>query len=719
MSNNNNNWQDWCKRNWLYLAGGAAIAGAVTMSSGFNDESGYTNEPGATIDNPNGISYTEMLNDADRRYIQGIAISDNSVISTDRNGHFYIAQVPSGRDAYEDFSKTSVNITQLPKNSNSAAEQSGGGGGGLSMMISLAMLGLLGFWVFRSMKGMSNGGGGGGAMGVGKSKAKMLTTGQIKERFADVAGVDEAKQELMEVIEFLKNPSKFTRLGAKMPKGFLMEGPPGTGKTLLAKATAGEAGVPFLTMSGSDFVEMYVGVGAARVRDTFKQAKDNAPCIIFIDEIDAVGKKRGGGGMSGGNDEREQTLNQILVEMDGFGDNSGIIIMGATNRAELLDDALKRPGRFDRKVTVQNPNVTGREAILKVHAANVPLGSDVDLRLIALGTPGMSGADLANLVNESALIAARWGDRAVNNVHFEAAKDKILLGLENKGMVMSERDRKMTAYHEAGHAVVGAHYYRNGGLCDQPHKATIIPRGGALGLVLSLPDQDEVTYLKNKLESRLIMAMAGRASERIIFGEDFVSNGATGDIQQASNIARMMVTKFGMSELGSVDYGEENNPYKSLVSEDMKQKIDTIVKDMITKAEEKAYELIQEGGELNAQWEHMAQSLLEHETLDRNQIQLVMDLKDPTPPKPEISEEPNPLPLDGDIIHENVAKPNEVVSENDSDADPSAPETSNDNTQEDKPKNPISGIPSVKRKRANDRLSSAPPIDDGPDFGPQ
>ena len=694
MSDKNNNWKDWCRRNWLWLAGGAAVAGMVSMSSGFNENSRLPEE-GATIDNPNGISYSQMLEDAERRNIQGVAVTGDSVISTDRRGNFYIAQIPNGHDAFEDFSNTSANITQLPTESKASNSNNGGGGGSvLSMVISMALLGAIGFMLFRNLKGPGSGGGGGGMMGFGKSKAKKLTPGQIPERFSDVAGIDEAKEELEEVIEFLRNPYKYQKLGAKMPKGFLMEGPPGTGKTLLAKATAGEAGVPFLTMSGSDFVEMFVGVGASRVRDTFAEAKKESPCIIFIDEIDAVGKKRGGGGMSGGNDEREQTLNQILVEMDGFGDNSGIIVMAATNRADMLDDALKRPGRFDRKVTVSPPSVKGREAILRTHARRVPLEADVDLALVAQGTPGMSGADLANVVNEAALIAARLGSRTVGNIHFESAKDKIMLGLENRTMVLSERDKKMTAYHEAGHAVVGAYYHREGGLCDQPHKATIIPRGRALGLVLSLPENDEQTYLKAKLEARLVMAMAGRASERIIFGEEFVSSGAGGDIQQASKIARMMVTKFGMSELGSVDYGEEENQFKSLISEEMKQKIDVIVKDMITKAEQTAYELLQPEGELNPQWEHMAQSLLSLETLDRKQIQMVMDMEDPTPiitqPEPRIQIKPV-TPEVPEIEPENADNPQPVSNDNDNDND-------NDHGTP-APTGTLSGVPKVNRKR--------------------
>ncbi|MEX0311228.1 MAG: ATP-dependent zinc metalloprotease FtsH, partial [Tateyamaria sp.] len=405
----------------------------------------------------------------------------------------------------------------------------------------LPFLLLIGVWIYFMNR--MQGGGKGGAMGFGKSKAKMLTEKHGRVTFDDVAGIDEAKEELEEIVEFLRNPQKFSRLGGKIPKGALLVGPPGTGKTLLARAIAGEAGVPFFTISGSDFVEMFVGVGASRVRDMFEQAKKNAPCIVFIDEIDAVGRHRGAG-YGGGNDEREQTLNQLLVEMDGFEANEGVIIIAATNRKDVLDPALLRPGRFDRQVTVGNPDIKGREKILGVHARKTPLGPDVDLRIIARGTPGFSGADLANLVNEAALMAARVGRRFVTMLDFENAKDKVMMGPERRSMVMTPEQKEMTAYHEAGHALVGSKLPK----CDPVYKATIIPRGGALGMVMSLPEMDRLNMFKDECHQRLAMTMAGKAAEIFKYGEDQVSNGPAGDIQQASALARAMVLQWGMSD---------------------------------------------------------------------------------------------------------------------------------------------------------------------------
>ncbi|MEM9872925.1 MAG: ATP-dependent zinc metalloprotease FtsH, partial [Pseudomonadota bacterium] len=472
----------------------------------------------------------------------------------------------------------------------------------------LPFLLLIGVWVYFMNR--MQGGGKGGAMGFGKSKAKMLTEKHGRVTFDDVAGIDEAKEELEEIVEFLRNPQKFSRLGGKIPKGALLVGPPGTGKTLLARAIAGEAGVPFFTISGSDFVEMFVGVGASRVRDMFEQAKKNAPCIVFIDEIDAVGRHRGAG-YGGGNDEREQTLNQLLVEMDGFEANEGVIIIAATNRKDVLDPALLRPGRFDRQVTVGNPDIKGREKILGVHARKTPLGPDVDLRIIARGTPGFSGADLANLVNEAALMAARVGRRFVTMLDFESAKDKVMMGPERRSMVMTQEQKEMTAYHEAGHALVG-HLLPK---CDPVYKATIIPRGGALGMVMSLPEMDRLNMFKDECHQRLAMTMAGKAAEIYKYGEDSVSNGPAGDIQQASALARAMVLQWGMSDkVGNIDYSEAAQGYQGntagfSVSANTKELVEQEVQRFIQDGYELASKIIQENEE---EFERLAQGLLEY-----------------------------------------------------------------------------------------------------------
>ncbi|MDC1380646.1 ATP-dependent zinc metalloprotease FtsH [Octadecabacter sp.] len=479
---------------------------------------------------------------------------------------------------------------------------------------------LIGVWIYFMNR--MQGGGKGGAMGFGKSKAKMLTEKEGRVTFDDVAGIDEAKEELEEIVEFLRNPQKFSRLGGKIPKGALLVGPPGTGKTLLARAIAGEAGVPFFTISGSDFVEMFVGVGASRVRDMFEQAKKNAPCIIFIDEIDAVGRARGVG-MGGGNDEREQTLNQLLVEMDGFEANEGVIIIAATNRKDVLDPALLRPGRFDRQVTVGNPDIKGREKILGVHARKVPLGPDVDLRIIARGSPGFSGADLANLVNEAALTAARVGRRFVAMADFESAKDKIMMGAERRSMIMTDAQKEMTAYHEAGHAVVGISLPK----CDPVYKATIIPRGGALGMVMSLPEMDRLNMFRDECHQRLAMTMAGKAAEVIKYGEDQVSNGPAGDIQQASQLARAMIMRWGMSDkVGNIDYAEAHEGYQGntagfSVSADTKGVIEDEVKAFIEQGFQKALEILKEK---NVEFERLGQGLLEYETLTGAEIKRIM-----------------------------------------------------------------------------------------------
>ncbi len=489
----------------------------------------------------------------------------------------------------------------------------------------LPFLLLIGVWIYFMNR--MQGGGRGGAMGFGKSKAKMLTEKHGRVTFDDVAGIDEAKEELEEIVEFLRNPQKFSRLGGKIPKGALLVGPPGTGKTLLARAIAGEAGVPFFTISGSDFVEMFVGVGASRVRDMFEQAKKNAPCIVFIDEIDAVGRHRGAG-YGGGNDEREQTLNQLLVEMDGFEANEGVIILAATNRKDVLDPALLRPGRFDRQVTVSNPDIKGREKILGVHARKTPLGPDVDLRIIARGTPGFSGADLANLVNEAALMAARVGRRFVTMEDFENAKDKVMMGAERRSMVLTQDQKEKTAYHEAGHAVVGLSLP----MCDPVYKATIIPRGGALGMVVSLPEMDRLNWHKDECEQKLAMTMAGKAAEILKYGQGHVSNGPAGDIQQASQLARAMVMRWGMSDkVGNIDYAEAHEGYQGntagfSVSAHTKELIEEEVRSFIQSGYERAVQILTDK---NEEWERLAQGLLEYETLTGDEIKRVMDGEPP------------------------------------------------------------------------------------------
>ncbi len=478
------------------------------------------------------------------------------------------------------------------------------------------------FFVMRQMQKNA----GSGAMGFGKSRARMLTEKQGRVTFADVAGIDEAREELQEIVEYLKDPGKFARLGGKIPKGALLVGSPGTGKTLLARAIAGEAGVPFFTISGSDFVEMFVGVGASRVRDMFDQAKKSAPCILFIDEIDAVGRHRGAG-LGNGNDEREQTLNQLLVEMDGFEANEGIIIIAATNRPDVLDPALLRPGRFDRQVVVPRPDIDGREKILEVHMKKVPLAPDVDPRVIARGTPGFSGADLANLVNEAALLAARKGKRLVAALEFEEAKDKVMMGTERKSMVMTEDEKKMTAYHEAGHAIVALHEPAS----DPIHKATIIPRGRALGMVMRLPERDSYSYHRDKMYANLAVSMGGRVAEELIFGYDKVSSGASSDIQYATGLARDMVTRWGLSEaLGPLQYAEPEEEVflgysvnrTRQMSNETAQLIDKEIRRIVDEAHEKAKTCLTENRD---QLETLAQALLEYETLSGEEIKTLLD----------------------------------------------------------------------------------------------
>jgi len=496
---------------------------------------------------------------------------------------------------------------------------------------------LIGVWIYF-MRQMQGGGGGRGAMSFGKSKAKMASEDQVKITFADAAGVEEAKQDVVELVDFLRDPSKFQRLGGQIPRGVLMVGPPGTGKTLLAKAIAGEARVPFFTISGSDFVEMFVGVGASRVRDMFAQAKKQAPCIIFIDELDAVGRQRGGG-MGGGHDEREQTLNQMLVEMDGFEGNEGVIVIAATNRPDVLDPALLRPGRFDRQVVVPLPDVRDREQILGVHVNKVPLADDVKTRTLARGTPGFSGADLANLVNEAALFAARRNKRVVDQQDFEDAKDKIMMGAERKSMVMSEEDKRMTAYHESGHTIVGL-------LCpdhDPVHKVSIIPRGRALGVTMFLPEEDRYSYTKQGLNSSICGLYGGRLAEEMIYGNEKVTTGAQNDIQRATDIATNMVTKWGLSDrMGPLAYREEDENTmfpQQTIADETAQAIDEEIRRIIDDNYREAKRLLTE----NIDKLHtMAEALVKYETIDRNQIDDIMNGRPPRPP--EDWDEPQPGP---------------------------------------------------------------------------
>ncbi|WP_295311104.1 ATP-dependent zinc metalloprotease FtsH [Roseobacter sp.] len=568
------------------------------------------------------ISYSEFVDAVESGQVSNVTLDGEQVRFRQADGTDYVAILPSDAEITSLLIENDVPLR---------AEQQQQSGFQTFLMSLLPFLLLIGVWIYFMNR--MQGGGKGGAMGFGKSKAKMLTEKHGRVTFDDVAGIDEAKEELEEIVEFLRNPQKFSRLGGKIPKGALLEGPPGTGKTLLARAIAGEAGVPFFTISGSDFVEMFVGVGASRVRDMFEQAKKNAPCIVFIDEIDAVGRHRGAG-YGGGNDEREQTLNQLLVEMDGFEANEGVIIIAATNRKDVLDPALLRPGRFDRQVTVGNPDIKGREKILGVHARKTPLGPDVDLRIIARGTPGFSGADLANLVNEAALGAARVGRRFVSMIDFENAKDKIMMGAERRSMVMTDAQKEMTAYHEAGHALVGIKLPK----CDPVYKATIIPRGGALGMVMSLPEMDRLNMFKDECHQRLAMTMAGKAAEIHKYGPEAVSNGPAGDIMQASGLARAMVLRWGMSDkVGNIDYSEAAEGYSGntagfSVSANTKELIEEEVQRFIQDGYEWALKIIQEN---EKEFERLAQGLLEYETLTGEEIKRVMNGEPPVPPSDE------------------------------------------------------------------------------------
>jgi cell division protease FtsH len=577
------------------------------------------------------IPFSDFLARVDEKKVTDITIKGQNIFGRGADNQAFTTYVPPNTSLTDVFKDKNVRVTAQPEE---------GPGFLASMLMSFGpILLLLGVWIFF-MRQMQSGSG--KAMGFGKSKARMLTEKTGKVVFEDVAGVDEAKQELTEIVDFLREPQKFQRLGGKIPKGVLLVGPPGTGKTLIARAVAGEANVPFFTISGSDFVEMFVGVGAARVRDMFEQGKKNAPCIIFIDEIDALGRKRGAG-VGGGNDEREQTLNQLLVEMDGFEANEGVILIAATNRPDVLDPALLRPGRFDRQVVVPNPDITGREKILRVHMRKVPLGADVDARVIARGTPGFSGADLANLVNEAALMAARRNLNTIGMAELEYAKDKVMMGAERRSMVMTEKEKKLTAYHEVGHALVGIHMPEH----DPLHKVTIIPRGRALGVTMSLPEQDRYSMSKLQLKSQLASLFGGRVAEEIIFGSDHVTTGASNDIERATSLSRRMVTEFGMNEtLGTVRYNSNEEEVfmghsvarQQNVSEETNRRIDDEVRKLIDWAESKAREILTSHLE---DLHKVSKALLEYETLSGDEVRALLrgeninrDNTNPPPAKP-------------------------------------------------------------------------------------
>ena len=584
---------------WLVIV--AVLAGVFVVSQNARTKNGGE------------ISYSQLLKDVDAGKIKSAEIAGQTVMAKAADGKVLTVNAPMNSDEL-------VN-RMVAKNAD--VKFKSGSISFLAIVIQLLpILLVVGVWLFfmRQMQGGAK-----GAMGFGKSKARLLTENKNRITFEDVAGVDEAKEELQEVVDFLKDPAKFQRLGGKIPKGALLVGPPGTGKTLIARAVAGEAGVPFFTISGSDFVEMFVGVGASRVRDMFEQGKKNAPCIIFIDEIDAVGRHRGAG-LGGGNDEREQTLNQLLVEMDGFEANEGIILIAATNRPDVLDPALLRPGRFDRQVVVPNPDVAGREKIIRVHMKNVPLAADVDVKTLARGTPGFSGADLANLVNEGALLAARKNRRMVTMHDFEAAKDKVMMGAERRSMAMSDAEKKLTAYHEGGHALVALRVP----VADPVHKATIVPRGRALGMVMQLPEGDRYSMSYDMMTSRLAIMMAGRVAEELIFGKEKITSGASSDISAATSLARNMVTRWGFSdELGTVAYGDNQDEVflghsvarTQNVSPETMVKIDKEVRRLVKSGEDDARKI------LTDELDHLhvvAKALLEYETLSGDEIIGVM-----------------------------------------------------------------------------------------------
>ncbi len=571
-------------------------------------------------------TYSQFISSVKEGNISDVVIQDRTIEGKTSDGKQFVTYMPlADQNLMGELIAKGVNVKGVPPAKPSFL---------LHFLLSWGpFLLLIAVWVFF-MRQMQGGGGKGGPMSFGRSKARLLGEDQVKITFKDVAGCEEAKHEVQELVEFLRDPARFQKLGGKMPCGVLLVGPPGTGKTLLAKAVAGEAKVPFFTISGSDFVEMFVGVGASRVRDMFDQAKKRAPCIIFIDEIDAVGRHRGAG-LGGGHDEREQTLNQLLVEMDGFEGKEGIIVVAATNRPDVLDPALLRPGRFDRQVVVPLPDIKGREEILQVHMRKTPIDDDVRPAIIARGTPGFSGADLANLVNEAALFAAREGKRLVEMRDFERAKDKIMMGAERRSMVMNESEKKLTAYHEAGHAIVGLHMEDH----DPVYKVTIIPRGRALGVTMFLPEEDRYSYSKRRLESQLSALFGGRIAEVLIFGQDYVTTGASNDIERATDIARSMVTKWGLSEkLGPMTYGEEDGEVflgrsmtqRQEVSDETNKAIDHEVRAIVDRTYAAAKKVIED----NIDKLHiMAKALIKYETIDADQIKEIMQGKEPTPPK--------------------------------------------------------------------------------------
>ncbi len=574
------------------------------------------------------LTYSQFLDEVEVGSIKDVVIKGNNITGSYEDGRSFKTYAANDPTLVDRLNERGVNISAAPLDDGYPSI--------LGILISwFPMLLLIGVWIFfmRQMQG-----GKGGAMGFGRSKAKLLTENKNKVTFNDVAGIDEAKEELVEIVEFLKDPRKFQKLGGRIPKGALLIGPPGTGKTLLARAVAGEAGVPFFTISGSDFVEMFVGVGASRVRDMFEQGRRNAPCIIFIDEIDAVGRSRGAG-LGGGNDEREQTLNQILVEMDGFDTQEGIILVAATNRPDVLDPALLRPGRFDRQVVVPNPDILGREAILKVHIKKISVAPDVDIRTIARGTPGFSGADLANIVNESALLAARKNKKIVTMVDFEEAKDKVMMGAERRSLVMTQEEKELTAYHEGGHAIVAL----NQSASDPIHKATIIPRGRALGMVMRLPERDQLSLPREKMFADITVAMGGRVAEELIFGEKKVTSGASSDIEMATKMARNMVTKYGMSEkLGPIQYGENEEEVflgRSVqkhqnVSEETAKLIDSEIRTIVETCYDLAKNILTDKKD---DLHKLAKGLIEYETLTGEEITAL--LKDGVINRPDPEEE--------------------------------------------------------------------------------
>jgi len=572
----------------------------------------------------NSIGYSDFIGQVKSGQVGQVIIQDHNIHGTLVGGEKFNTYAPDDPKMLDDLLANNVKVVAKPREEQGLLTQ---------IFISwFPMLLLIGVWVFF-MRQMQGGGGGRGAMSFGKSRARMLGEDQVKITFNDVAGVEEAKEEVSELVEFLRDPGKFQKLGGKIPRGVLMVGSPGTGKTLLAKAIAGEAKVPFFTISGSDFVEMFVGVGASRVRDMFEQAKKHSPCIIFIDEIDAVGRHRGAG-LGGGHDEREQTLNQLLVEMDGFEGNEGVIVIAATNRPDVLDPALLRPGRFDRQVVVPLPDVRGREQILKVHMRKVPTADNVDPMIIARGTPGFSGADLANLVNEASLFAARANKRLVDMEEFEKAKDKIMMGAERRSMVMSEDEKKLTAYHEAGHAIVGRMVPEH----DPVHKVSIIPRGRALGVTLFLPEDDRHSFSKQRLESQISSLFGGRIAEEMIFGAERVTTGASNDIQRATELARNMVTRWGLSErMGPLAYGEEEGEvflghsvtqHKN-ISDETAHAIDEEVRDFIDRNYQRAHQILEDNIDI---LHTMAGALIKYETIDAHQIDELMARKPVSPP---------------------------------------------------------------------------------------